>query len=880
MVLLTGLALFAFVVLPVVDSYMRKNTGSGGDSVVASFDGKDLTQNRVDYFTRNHNETVEFLSKLANATIERGGVPRTPGFQYDPRSKRVLRLGINQSPGSEVSVRTMMFAAEARKEGFDLDDNAIRVWLDRFTDGTVSDSDITGMLMNSTQNRMGRPHLYEQLRSHLLADVYLKRGYAGLYTGDNPSMGALMTPSEQWESFVKLNRSATVDAYGVLVNDFIDQTNETPPEAMILTAYEDGKNRDPNDQSPEPAFHQRYTASFEYLVGDLTTFIDEEVAKLKDEDIRAEYDKRVAGGGFQLPDEELQNVLDAEDGEDSEPADGKSEDTEAEEMDSDDEAEESPEPADKPESVEEPEAADDPESTDEPEATDEPESPDEPESTDDPESTDEPESAEEAESMPEDPVTEAPTESEKADDSDSEAPPVPEGESPSEGEPSEGDQSSLSANRPVRLVALQEESEEGDSEEGKDPEEAAEKSEESSESEAEKKEPAKTEPAETKSDDAEPAETDESEAEADEPEMDAEKADAEKADAEKAGEDAESEADAEKEDEPKEEKEPKVQTFEDVREQIANDMAFPTARQRMVESAAKAFKRMQTYFNQKSIYDSNVLADSSGEEPEKLDLEALAKEFGFEFKAIGPYSRVSIADEPIATSMDAQTQFGNQGPNFALMMYGYSLGQNIVERKPLYTPLQTTEFMSGKTFVSWKVGETEASTPTLAEAREDVINHLRRKEAKDLAQTAAEDFAKKAAEQADTPLAELIPEDKKENLKEGLGPFKWLDSQGRGVTMGNVPELDAVGDDFMAAVFEGDTGEYRIASNQPERVIYVVKSTKFEPSVDELQQRFREPANRRNISAIDAGIGGVLREFYESIDKKAGFVDHVSVSEQ
>ncbi len=309
MVLLTGLALFAFVVLPVVNSYMRRNSGSGGDRVIAKFDGKSLTQNRVDYFTRNHHDTVGFLAKLADDTLERGGIPKTAGFQYDPQSKQVLRLGINQTPGAEVSIRTMMFAEEARKAGFELDDNAIQSWLDRFTDGMVSDADITGLLMSQTQNRMGRPHLYEQLRNHLLADVYLKRGYAGLYSGDNPSAGALLTPSEQWKAFEKLNRSATVDAYGVLVNDYLDQTDPNPPEELIRATYEEGKDRDVNDQSPDPAFHRRYTASFEYLAGDLNKFIDEEVAKLKEEDIRAEYEKRLAGGEFQLPDENLEKVF-------------------------------------------------------------------------------------------------------------------------------------------------------------------------------------------------------------------------------------------------------------------------------------------------------------------------------------------------------------------------------------------------------------------------------------------------------------------------------------------------------------------------------------------------------------------------------------------
>ena len=47
MVLLTGLAMFAFVGLPVVDSYMRKNSGSGGNPVIAKYGGKELTHSGV-----------------------------------------------------------------------------------------------------------------------------------------------------------------------------------------------------------------------------------------------------------------------------------------------------------------------------------------------------------------------------------------------------------------------------------------------------------------------------------------------------------------------------------------------------------------------------------------------------------------------------------------------------------------------------------------------------------------------------------------------------------------------------------------------------------------------------------------------------------------
>ena len=45
---------------------------------------------------------------------------------------------------------------------------------------------------------------------------------------------------------------------------------------------------------------------------------------------------------------------------------------------------------------------------------------------------------------------------------------------------------------------------------------------------------------------------------------------------------------------------------------------------------------------------------------------------------------------------------------------------------------------AGKIYVSWKIDETEAYTPTLAEARDEVIKAIQIKEARKLAREAAE----------------------------------------------------------------------------------------------------------------------------------------------
>jgi hypothetical protein len=207
-----------------------------------------------------------------------------------------------------------------------------------------------------------------------------------------------------------------------------------------------------------------------------------------------------------------------------------------------------------------------------------------------------------------------------------------------------------------------------------------------------------------------------------------------------------------------------------------------------------------------------------------------------------------------------------------MMMYGFDNGMTSIPPQPLYAPLRTADDQSGKRYVSWKTAETAAYTPKLEEVRDEVIMYIRMQEARKLAQARADELAKKAAA-SDKPLADLIPEDKKANLYTGLGPFSWLDQLGfQGATIGNVPELDSVGPAFMKAVFDTKLQGYGVALNQPQRVVYVVKPTSFEPSIDELRRRFREPTGRMMATFIGGSENNdVIQGFYKAIDEETGY---------
>ncbi len=274
MVFLTALALFAFVVLPVLDQYMRQNAGTRNEQVLATFDGQKLTRERVDGFTRGHRATLFFLQDLAQRTIKDGRVPQTAGFRQNEQTGEIVGLGINPEPSTEGSIRTFVFAGQATKKGFSLSDSDLAVWLERFCDGLYTEAELNSLAKKMSSNSMNLPMVKEQLRLHMLAQVFINRGYAGL---------RITTPDQTWRSFKKLNQKATANTYGVLVSDYLDQVPKDEVDSEGITElYNEGKDRFPNPESSEPGFRRRYSASFQFVSGSPESFMADEISKLTD----------------------------------------------------------------------------------------------------------------------------------------------------------------------------------------------------------------------------------------------------------------------------------------------------------------------------------------------------------------------------------------------------------------------------------------------------------------------------------------------------------------------------------------------------------------------------------------------------------------------
>jgi hypothetical protein len=63
--------------------------------------------------------------------------------------------------------------------------------------------------------------------------------------------------------------------------------------------------------------------------------------------------------------------------------------------------------------------------------------------------------------------------------------------------------------------------------------------------------------------------------------------------------------------------------------------------------------------------------------------------------------------------------------------------------------------------------------------------------------------------------------------------------------------------------------------NQPGRVFYVVKPTKFDPPLEALRRQFKQPTNRMMAMLLGNDTGPIIQGFFESVEKQAGFTDYL-----
>ncbi len=147
------------------------------------------------------------------------------------------------------------------------------------------------------QGKLSKHDLYEFLREELMVSLINMTSVAGL----SDSREAFITPSRYWQLFLQFNQRAKIEAFPIMVEDYLAQVTKEPTDAELKETYDKGSLYYPSKLSPIAGFRKRYQANIEFVAGNMETFLAPEKAKVTEEQIKEAYDKQVAEGRFKVP---------------------------------------------------------------------------------------------------------------------------------------------------------------------------------------------------------------------------------------------------------------------------------------------------------------------------------------------------------------------------------------------------------------------------------------------------------------------------------------------------------------------------------------------------------------------------------------------------
>ncbi len=297
-------AMLSFVILPLVTQYFQsQSTAARGDVQQIRLAGRPLERDALARFQRNHSLTVQFLERIAMLVLSRNGAPKVPGFAADARG---FRLGIETPDERNLetyAIRTFLLNEEARRMGLELDDQSVEEWLNLYFDNNVTQKEVADLLRELAQSQFGKNQLYSQLKLELQADLVMRAANLGLAGRSYNFPGGPITitpPAAAWKNYLKLNENATVAVYPFLVDDYIAETPETFPENEIAATFGKYKDRLAFSDSPEPGFRRRFASDLEVVTASFDDFFEKAKAEVTEEQLKAEYEKRVAEGRFDV----------------------------------------------------------------------------------------------------------------------------------------------------------------------------------------------------------------------------------------------------------------------------------------------------------------------------------------------------------------------------------------------------------------------------------------------------------------------------------------------------------------------------------------------------------------------------------------------------
>ena len=264
------------------------------NKVLAEWSGGELKEQDVSFLRRKHFAGQRLMEEVYKYALEQnGGNPFRVGVEPIPS---IVRRGENPSPkqmDEEVMFRYLM-AKRAEDEGFIVDETMVMDFLAQFSGDAGISKNILKELNKRANPNLPLTPVIRHLQQELLWLQMVSMANGGrAFTSASREGVAAINPTEAVELFARTNRIIECKVIPLSVDEYVSKVTEEPSNSELRELYEAGKYDYPFYNFTEPGFKQLKRARIQYFFAKLDTFVENEMAKITDEQVQEEYNKLV-----------------------------------------------------------------------------------------------------------------------------------------------------------------------------------------------------------------------------------------------------------------------------------------------------------------------------------------------------------------------------------------------------------------------------------------------------------------------------------------------------------------------------------------------------------------------------------------------------------
>ena len=256
----------------------------------------------------------------------------------------------------------------------------------------------------------------------------------------------------------------------------------------------------------------------------------------------------------------------------------------------------------------------------------------------------------------------------------------------------------------------------------------------------------------------------------------------------------------------------------EVADEVKRSMCQVAARKAMDDSLKKASALVEDHFIKMMRWEE--YDNKKGDPPAPLDFKEMATKYGLVFTETGLVDDVEIHDDPLGKLGMPVTNRANG--RRSILPVGQMLFNNFANLRAFEHQTVNDLWGSQDAYLFWVEEKANTRVPEFDECKDEVKKFLMQKKAFDLAMAEAEAMKKKVNDIRGKTLGEVFGES-----AVPTGAFSWFNNLGSaryGVPSG----VKAAGEDFMKTAFSLAKLEAGVAANASKDVIYVIQAT--EPS--------------------------------------------------